>query len=222
MHTALYLLDQGRSPLLLERPLLNTLRPENRERLTALMAGYERIAVIADQMPNTVAVIKGWTMLHALSNGGVALLQRVELGADRVRITALRLDGVEARAAARITSPHDRVVESGDTLVLEVAARLKTWGGERVIVGPDGRELREQPQVDDTLMKALARAHRWCRQLASGEVASVAALAEAVGCTPTYVTRLLSLAYLVPDIVELILRGAQPKRLTLAALLATK
>lgn len=30
------------------------------------------------------------------------------------------------------------------------------------------------------------------------------------------------LAFLAPDIVELILRGAQPKRLTLAALLAAK
>ncbi len=133
-----------------------------------------------------------------------------------------RLDGGAARAAARIMSPHDRLVESGDTLVREVVARLKTWGGERMIVGPDGRELLERPQVDDTLMKALVRAHRWCRQLTSGEVASVAALAEAAGCTPAYVTQLLSLAFLAPDIVEMILRGAQPKRLTLAALLAAK
>ncbi|RJF81310.1 glycosyltransferase [Azospirillum cavernae] len=69
VHTALYLLDHGHPPLLLERPLLNTLRPENRERLTPLMAGYERITAIAGQVPDTVVVIKDWTLLHALSNG---------------------------------------------------------------------------------------------------------------------------------------------------------
>ncbi len=69
VHTALYLLDHDRPPLLLERPLLATLRPENRERLTTLLAGHERIGAIAEQVPDTVVVIKGWTLLHALANG---------------------------------------------------------------------------------------------------------------------------------------------------------
>jgi len=200
-------------------------RPEAAGSLTRVPAqAVEELVLDRVSALLTAAEQRRWTAAAPVERAErlAALLQRVELGSDRVRITVRRLDGVEARAAARIMSPHDRLVESGDTLVLEVAARLKTWGGERVIVGPDGRELREQPQVDDTLMKALARAHRWCRQLASGEVASVAALAETAGCTPAYVTQLLSLAFLAPDIVELILRGAQPKRLTLAALLAAK
>ncbi|CAO3357939.1 glycosyltransferase family 4 protein [Azospirillum melinis] len=69
VHTALCLLDQGRPPLLLERPLLATLRPENRERVTALLAGYERIGAIAGQVRDRVLVIEGWTLLHALANG---------------------------------------------------------------------------------------------------------------------------------------------------------
>ncbi|MCG5240661.1 glycosyltransferase family 4 protein [Azospirillum doebereinerae] len=72
VHTALYLMDQGRPPLLLERPLLATLRPENRERLTALTIGHERIGAIAEQVPGKVVAIKGWTVLHALANGFVA------------------------------------------------------------------------------------------------------------------------------------------------------
>ncbi len=71
VHTALYLLDQGRPPLLLERPLLATLRPDNRDRLTPLLAGHERISAIADQVRDRVVVIEGWTLLHALSNGFV-------------------------------------------------------------------------------------------------------------------------------------------------------
>ncbi|PWC47665.1 glycosyltransferase [Azospirillum sp. TSA6c] len=69
VHTALCLLDQGRPPLLLEQPLLATLRPENRERVTALLAGYERIGAIAGQVRDRVVVIEGWTLLHALANG---------------------------------------------------------------------------------------------------------------------------------------------------------
>jgi hypothetical protein len=44
-------------------------------------------------------------------------------------------------------------------------------------------------------------------------------LARADGCTVRYVTRILRLAYLAPDIIEAILAGRQPGELTLARLL---
>ena len=48
VHTALYLADQGRPPLLLEKPLMGTLRPENRARLQPLEGPYQQIAAMAD------------------------------------------------------------------------------------------------------------------------------------------------------------------------------
>jgi hypothetical protein len=72
---------------------------------------------------------------------------------------------------------------------------------------------------DETLVKALVRAHRWRRRIESGKAKSVTDLAEQEGVTVAYVCRLLPLPCLAPDIVEAILGGRQPNELRPAELL---
>ena len=74
-------------------------------------------------------------------------------------------------------------------------------------------------RTDNTLVKALARAFRWKRMLESGEFATIAELAEREGIAPSYMTRVLRLTLLAPDIVEQILDGRQGPEVTLARLL---
>jgi ParB-like chromosome segregation protein Spo0J len=76
-----------------------------------------------------------------------------------------------------------------------------------------------KPSRDETLIKAVVRAHRWRRKIESGQVKSITDLAEQEGVTDTYVCRLLPLACLAPDIVEAILDGRQPKGSRLAEIL---
>ena len=76
-----------------------------------------------------------------------------------------------------------------------------------------------KPRPDETLVKALVRAHRWRRRIESGQARSITDLAEQEGVTDAYVCRLLPLTCLAPDIVEAILDGRQPKGLRLADLL---
>ena len=64
-----------------------------------------------------------------------------------------------------------------------------------------------EPRPDETLIRALARAHRWKRMLENGAHASISALAEAEKISRSYVTRLLQLTLLAPIIVEGILGG---------------
>jgi hypothetical protein len=64
-----------------------------------------------------------------------------------------------------------------------------------------------KPQQDGSLIKALARAHRWQRVLESGEYGTLAALAEAERVSLSYISRMLRLTLLAPDIVERILDG---------------
>jgi hypothetical protein len=71
-------------------------------------------------------------------------------------------------------------------------------------------------RTDNTLVKALARAFRWKRILESGEFATIAELAEREGIAPSYMTRVLRLTLLAPDIVEAILDGKQGPEVTLA------
>ena len=74
-------------------------------------------------------------------------------------------------------------------------------------------------RTDSTLIKALARAFRWKRMLESGEFATIAELAEREGIAPSYMTRVMRLTLLAPDIVEAILDGKQGHEVTLARLL---
>jgi hypothetical protein len=71
---------------------------------------------------------------------------------------------------------------------------------------------------DETLIRALARAHRWKRLIEDGKYRSAAEIAEAEGVTRSFVNRLLRLRLLAPDIQEAIIDGGQPKTMQWAEL----
>jgi hypothetical protein len=73
------------------------------------------------------------------------------------------------------------------------------------IVASYGPDLKPQP--DGTLVKALARAWRWQRMLESREYGSLGELADAERINRSYVSRVLRLMLLAPEIVEHILDG---------------
>ena len=103
----------------------------------------------------------------------------------------------------------------GTTLVVRIPMRFQRRGGRKRIVAPDGSELApsSKPQPDGTLVKALARAHRWQGMLEEGRFASVRELAEAERVSLSYISRILRLTLLAPDIVERILDGCPAPRL---------
>jgi hypothetical protein len=95
----------------------------------------------------------------------------------------------------------------GTTLVVRIPMRFRRRGGRKRIVAPDGSELvpSSKPQPDGTLVKALARAWRGQRILDDGVYASVSEIGDAENISKSYVSRILRLALLAPDIVEAIL-----------------
>lgn len=64
-------------------------------------------------------------------------------------------------------------------------------------------------RTDNTLVKVLARAFRWKRMLESGTYATIAEPAERECIAPSYMTRVMRLPLLAPDIVEAILGWKQ-------------
>ena len=103
-----------------------------------------------------------------------------------------------------------------DTVTLHVPFRVVKRGGRKEMQLPEGAT--HSRRTDSTLVKAVARAFRWKRMLESGEFATIAELAEREGIASSYMTRVLRLTLLAPEIVEAILDGKQGADVTLARL----
>ena len=108
----------------------------------------------------------------------------------------------------------------GSTLVVRIPMRLGRQRGRKRILAPDGSELTPptKPQPDGVLVKALARAWRWQKLLDKGVYGSVTEIAEAEKISKSYVSRILRLALLAPDLVEAILGGSADQRVMLERL----
>lgn len=103
-----------------------------------------------------------------------------------------------------------------ETVTIHVPFRIIKRGGRKEILLPADAPIQRRP--DDALLKALARAFRWKRMLDSGDFSTIAELAAREGIAATYLTRVLRLTQLAPDLVEAILDGRQPRDLTLESL----
>ena len=108
----------------------------------------------------------------------------------------------------------------GPTLVVRIPMRFQRRGGRKRIVAPDGSAIvpTNKPQPDGTLVKALARAWRWQKLLDGGVYASVSDIGDAENISKSYVSRILRLALLAPDIIEVILAGPTDQALMLEQL----
>ena len=69
------------------------------------------------------------------------------------------------------------------------------------------------------MIKTPARAFRWKRMLESGEFATVGDLAKREGIVPSYMTRVMRMTLLAPEIIEAILDRRQGPGVTLLRLL---
>jgi hypothetical protein len=112
-----------------------------------------------------------------------------------------------------------RTAPPAETVTVHIPFRLVKRGGRKEMHLPDGAS--SQRKIDNTRVMALARGCRWKRMLESGEFATISDLAQREAIAISYMTRLLRLTQLAPDIVEMILDGGQGPEVTLSKLLET-
>lgn len=130
-------------------------------------------------------------------------VQRVELRQDGICLTL---------SLAPLVVPE--MGSSAATITRDIPMRMKRRGIEmRLIIGGTG-----PARVDQTLLKAIVRAHRWFNDLVSGRVHSMAEIASREGVDRSYVYRVMNLAFLAPDITESIIAGRQPADLSVKKL----
>ena len=112
------------------------------------------------------------------------------------------------------------ISQDGRTAVVSISVSFLQRGGRKQILSPAGAApWSPAPRVDSALVKAVVRAHRWLQMIESGKYASSAELAKAEKVNDSYLSRILRLTLIAPDIIEAILTGRQPGTLQLDDLL---
>ena len=141
------------------------------------------------------------------------IITRVQVHSDRVEV-ALDQMGVAVWLNAKDQS---RPIRTGGNdrerylTLLTIPARLKRTGIEMRMVVEDGSE---PANVDSVLVRLLLRAHAIRTRLLEEPSLPLKEIASEEGISGSYVTRLLRLAFLAPDIVSAILNGRQSPQLT--------
>ncbi len=104
------------------------------------------------------------------------------------------------------------------TMTVTVPFAIRKRGGRKLVITPNGtmKAPVSRARVDSALLKALARGFRWRKLLETGDYATIEEIAEAENINPSYVSRVLRMTLLAPEIVETILAGKQPEGLTMA------
>ena len=110
--------------------------------------------------------------------------------------------------------------KDGHTVTVHIPVTFRQRAGRKQILSPSGSApWSSAPRVDTALLKAIVRAHRWREMLESGEYSSAAELAKAENVNDSYLSRVLRLTLLAPEIIESIINGQQPSTLQVDDLL---
>ena len=159
---------------------------------------------------------KGWQDLDAerLRALLLAVVTKVQVHSDRIDVTLDQMGvalWLNAKADKQQPARPDGYDRERHLTVLTIRARLKRTGIEMRMVVDDGSE---PANVDPVLVRLLVRAHAIRARLLQDSSLTLKEIAAEEGVSGSYVSRLVRLAFLAPDIVTAILNGRHPPQLT--------
>lgn len=147
-------------------------------------------------------LLSGWAEKDYLEKRDVLghLIEKIIIYPDKIRLIQKSPDG--------LLREHDVVIQ------------FRRYGGRRLIVDQNGRDLKpSKTHKDSVLIKALVRAHTWDRALQNGTMKSLDEIARSENIGRSYVRQIYNLVFLSPDIQAAILEGGQPRTLMLSRLM---
>jgi site-specific DNA recombinase len=142
------------------------------------------------------------------------LVSRIDIRAEHVEIRVyrqslhdlLQAQSIEQPLAAPATASHPR-----DILKLKVKTRLQRVGREMKLVVHNADD---RAQADPGLLRIIARAYDFQEKLLRDPNLTVPAIASQERLTIGYLSRLLRLPSLAPDIVSAVINGRHPPQLS--------
>lgn len=160
----------------------------------------------------TALLDASWSPHSPAPERAMSALTRVEVGARRL-VLEMHDAAVDSMALAAMADA-ERVE---DRVRIAVGVALAKPRNSTTLLRSDGSA---RPRRDRALIRAVVLAHAWMQRLDAGNPRSIIGLAKAEKACVLHTAKLLPLAYLAPNLVEMILEGRQPPRLTLTALIA--
>ncbi len=178
----------------------------------AILADIEQSASNTSQIKSILDDASAWSgRLRSEAEAAAALellISRVELRNDGIRLSINLPVG-----------PFEKLADRGPAhlnLTRLIPMQMRRRGIEMKFV-INGNSKAAQ-RTDPALLKMIARAHCWFDDLFSGRAASMVEIGKRERVGKRYVSRVIRLAFLAPDIVEQIVKGCQPPELTAESL----
>jgi DNA invertase Pin-like site-specific DNA recombinase len=111
----------------------------------------------------------------------------------------------EIQLSRRVDEPREAAPSSGRKSILEDSIVSIPWDIPVHSPGPPQQIGTQPSELDQKLVQALVRAHRWAESLAKGEFGSVEELASGINLHPKVVRSEIRMAFLAPEITDSVL-----------------
>jgi hypothetical protein len=109
---------------------------------------------------------------------------------------------------------------TNNTIRVVIPLTIRKRNGRPKILPPDHHVPAEARTQNAHVLRAIARAWNWRRRIERGEASTIADIATADKVTDRYVSRMVRLAYLAPDVLEKLVIHRIPPALSLNELVA--
>jgi site-specific DNA recombinase len=146
-------------------------------------------------------------------------IDKIIVGQDRIDIFFIR-PAITNALLSDGHSPDAGESDPADTYHVSIPAQLKRCGIETKLIVPGQEQSGAHERTIRAIQDALRKALNWNQALITGKAASKADLARNEGVSSRYITQIIKLAYLAPDIMSAIIKGNIPATLTLVRLKA--
>lgn len=112
------------------------------------------------------------------------------------------------------------MTDSTNTIRVVIPLTIRKRNGRPKILPPDEVVMRDGRAQDPHVLRAIARAWNWRRQLESGAASTIQDIAAAEKVSDRFVSRMMRLAYLSPEVLEHLVIRRVPPALSLNDLVA--
>jgi DNA invertase Pin-like site-specific DNA recombinase len=196
---------------LTDKTQISALLRETRCRPAEIGSGLGIASALADSL----------TSGSPMAQNVAELLARVTVGCTSLRISVKRdrLLAILTDKVVQLSQDSGKDCDKDNIISFEVPIPAVAGGGSDKLVFED----QNAKTPDAVVVKAIARASMWFEQLTTGKSQSMAEIAVRQNVTDNYVSNLIHLAWLSPDVVGRVLEGdTEATALARAAMLTRK